>query len=149
MTYYASPAADVQQTAATAAPSPFAGNQATPPQNQGIIPYTIDSLRLGFQNLGQALSQDFQNLDAFAHQNFPGSAPPPANPTEAAQRQAELGPVFGSVGGILDSYDPSSPQYNPTAASKLFTWLLIGAGVLLAIELAPTINTLSSNARRR
>lgn len=145
MTYYASPAAYTQPTAA---PTPFAGNPATPPQNEGIIPYTIDSLRLGFQNLGQALAQDFQNLDAFAQQNWPGSAAPPANPTEAAQRAQELGP-FGGLASTLDTYDPSSPQFNPTAAKNLLTWLLIGAGIFLAIELAPTINTLSGAAHRK
>jgi hypothetical protein len=92
------------------------------------------------------LNQDFQNLNSYAQSLFPGTATRATTPQQRAANNAQLGP-FAGILGPLDSIDPTSPNYDPNALGKLFKWLLIGAGVFLAIELAPTINNLTAQRR--
>lgn len=77
----------------------------------------------------------YNSVENFAQSTFPGTAPPPQNRQQAQQRSAELGP-FAPVANVLDSVDPSSPQYDPNTL-----YLLIGVVVLVA--LAPSLNNLT------
>jgi hypothetical protein len=147
MTHYANPSPAVFTPGATPAALTASYSPKTPSPNEGFGPYTIDSLKMGFQQLGGALSNDAAGLldwgagalgfsnpaNQAAAQAAIAADPSIISPTSPNYQGAFIGPAGNAPGILSEPGLLASDLFSGTGIGK---WILIGGLIWAAAELS-------------